>query len=381
MRIATFNIQNLFHRHLDLIEMGYEVKFEVWREEFEGLLLKEQRTVTDYSRMRELAELLGFHKSSHEPYLSMKNIDGSLYVKSAMKVKQWKASYLTDWNGWIKLRSVPLSKNAVINKAKVIFDIDADIVLLQEVENRESLAQFNEAFFKGNQKSNYRRIMHIQGNDATDLGMGILLKEGYHIKSVKSFSNERDELGKLLFNVDFHQYKIKTPNNKTLYILCCQLAGEDQSDSSRKKQANKVAEVYEGLRLKGKENIVILGTLNVPSYSGSICPIMETGVKDVVTHTSFSVLPDTGADAGYFRMGAYRKGVNIRQKDYLLVSLALFEKIKGCGMNRKGMWPLNKPEWETYDSMKNERDSASDHPLLWAELALEDSLRLLKKSA
>lgn len=381
MKIATFNIQNLFHRHSDLIEMEYEKKSETWREEFEKLFQKEQRTVRDYSRMRELAELLGFHKLAHEPYLSMKNIEGNLHVKSAMKVTEAKASYLTDWSGWTKLNTVPVSKRAIGNKAKVILDIDPDILVLQEVENRESLIEFNDTFFKRDQCSSYKEIMHLQGNDGMGLGMGILLKEGYQIKSIRSFSNEKDKRGRVLFDTDFQRYKIKTPNNRTLYLLCCQLAHENNSDSLRKKQATKVAAIYEDLLSNGHENIIIAGTLNAPSYSDSILPIMKTGVTDVVKHSSFDVLVDSGNDAGYFRMGAYRKGVNIKQKDYLLVSPALFERVNGCGMNRKAMWPLSKPEWETYGSMDNERDSASEHPLLWADIKLEDSMRLFKKSA
>lgn len=71
MKIATFNIQNLFHRHCDLIELESEIKSEIWREEFEHLYLKENRNARDYNRMRELANLLGFHNASNVPYLSM----------------------------------------------------------------------------------------------------------------------------------------------------------------------------------------------------------------------------------------------------------------------------------------------------------------------
>jgi hypothetical protein len=87
------------------------------------------------------------------------------------------------------------------------------------------------------------------------------------------------------------------------------------------------------------------GTLNAPSYSysDSISPIMDTGVLDIVKHNSFDVIPDSGNDATYYRMGAYRMGVNIKQKDFLMVSPTLFDKIKLCGMNRKAMWSLKKP--------------------------------------
>ncbi len=381
MKIATFNIQNLFHRHTEMVELEYEIKSEIWKEEFEILMLKAERTEENYIRMRELANLLGFHSASYEPYLSMLNFDGSLHVKSSMKVMETRASYMTDWNGWTKLKSVPISKNSIINKAKVINEVNPDIILVQQVENRESLIQFHNSFFKENQSSNYEEIMHLQGNDGKGLGMGILLKKGYHLKSLKSFSNERDTDGSLLFNTDFQQYKIKNQENKTLYLLCCQLAGGNISDTIRKKQAKKVAEVYTDLLSKGIENIIIAGTLNAPSYADCISPIMESGVSDVVKHQSFDVMADSGKDAGYYRMGAYRMGVNIKQKDYLLVSPILYDKINACGMNRKGMWPLNKPEWETYETVEKEKDAASDHPLLWADFKLEDSIRLYKKSA
>ncbi|WP_422082196.1 hypothetical protein [Ulvibacterium sp.] len=381
MIIATYNIQNLFHRHIDLIHKNQNTKSKLWKEEFEALIHSKKRLERDYDRMRELANLLGFHKSPHEPYLYMKNMEGNLHVRSAFKTLDTRASHLTDWNGWTKIKTVPVVEKAISNKAKVILEIGPDILILQEVENRESLIEFNKIFFNASQDSRYNEIMHLQGNDAMGLGMGVLLKKGYHIKSIKSFSNEMDEQEKRLFNNDFQWYEIGAPNNTTLDLLCCQLANENHSNSFRKKQAAKVRTVYEDILSNGQEDIIIAGTFNVPSYSDSILPIMEIGVTDVVKHSSFDVEVDSGEDAGYFRMGAYCRGVNIKRKDYLLVSPALFERIQRCGMNRKGIWPLSKPVWETYDSIKNEKDSASDHPLLWADILLENPIRLLRRSA
>jgi endonuclease/exonuclease/phosphatase family metal-dependent hydrolase len=381
MKIATFNIQNLFHRDTNLLKANKEIKSSVWREEFEALYSKKQRLTSDYIRMRELAKLLGFSKPSYEPYLSMQNIEGSLLIKSSMEVMETKASYFTDWNGWTKLKSIPIPKKAISNKAKVILEVNPDIILLQEVENRQSLNQFNESFFGDNQNTPYTEIMHLQGNDCKNIGMGILLKKGYRIQSVISFSNERDEKGVLLFQKDFIRFKIKTPENEILYLFGCQFIDENESDALRKRQAEKVAKVYRNLLSKGVENIIIMGTLNAPSYSDSISPLMNLGLKDIVSHTSFSVASDSGKDAGYFRMGAYQMGVNIKQKDYLLVSPSLFERISKSGMNRKALWPLKKPEWDIYESVKNEKDAASDHPLLWADLKLKNMIKVHKLSA
>lgn len=385
MKIVTYNIQNLFHRHVDLISKNQESKSGLWTEELENLLRQDKHTERDYERMRELTDLLNFNRAVHEPYVSMKNFKGNLHVKQIIETMDIKASNLTDWNGWVQIKSAPIARNSIINKLKVIEEADADILILQQVEDRDSLTEFNELLFMDNQKAKYQEIIHLAGNDSKGLGMGILLKTGYCIRTMRSFSGERDIDGNPLFDADLQQYKIETPDGGILFILCGQLAEEtlskEKSDTKRRGQAEKVAEIYQELRSQGHQNILIVGTFNAPSYSDSIYPIMQMDVMDIARHESFEVIPDTGDDAGYFRMGAYRKGVNIKQKDYLLIPPALQKYVSNCGMNRMAMWPLKKPEWVTYGSVENERDSASDHPLLWVELTMEDSMRLLKRSA
>jgi hypothetical protein len=50
-------------------------------------------------------------------------------------------------------------------------------------------------------------------------------------------------------------------------------------------------------------------------------------------------------------------------------------------MNRKAVWPLKKPDWVTYDSLQNEKDAASEHPLLWVKIEMGKSVCLHKLSA
>ncbi len=385
MKIASYNIQNLFHRNIDLILKNQRKKKKIWISEFERLRLSENRSERDYLRMRELSELLGLQNTTYEPYISMKNLEGNLHVKSITETMDTKASSMTNWNGWIKLKSFPIGRDSIINKAKVILEANADILVLQEVESRDSLIEFNNVYLNPNQESIYEEIIQLEGNDTTGLGMGILLKAGYRVKAIRSFSSERDVDSSLLFDNDLQLYKVETPNYGKLFILCIQLVAEtrskEKSDAKRKRQSAKVAEVYQELQSGGHDNILIVGTFNAPSYSDSISPIIQTDVMDIVKHESFEVVPDTGDDAGYFRMGAYRKGVNIKQKDYFLISPTLLEQVSNSGMNRKAVWPLTKPEWLTYDLMQSESDAASDHPLLWANLLFKDSVRLVRKSA
>lgn len=361
MKIATYNIQNLFHRHNDLIKQKTEIKLEQWNNEFETLRFKQNRKDSDYRRMRELAEFLSLHNSS----------DSIKLVTSDLK-------------SFNNSNTVLIPENAVQNKIKVVAQSNPDILLLQEVESRASLIQFNQLIFKEELQNYYKEIIHLDGNDARGLGMGILLKEGYRIRAIQSFSSERDFDGSFLFTNDLQSYKIETPLGQFIYVLCVQLTSDSMDRKfieKRTRQAKMVSQVYEELRLGGNEMILVLGTLNAPKYSKSISPILKTDMINIAELSNFEVALDTGIDSGYYRMGAYRKGVNVKQNDYLLASPAMKDRIYGSGMNRKAIWPLKRPEWDTYDSMQNEKDAASEHPLLWADFKLEQPIYHLKKSA
>lgn len=366
MKIATYNIQNLFHRHIDLIYENREIKLEQWNDEFEALLLKQSRQNSDYKRMRELAELMGLRHS-----IGNLRLKRTIYDSGDFKVFK-------------SANTVLISEKGIKNKIKVISQSNPDVLLLQEVESRASLIQFNKLVFKEAQESGYKEIIHLDGNDSRGLGMGILLKEGYRIRAIRSFSSERDIDGSFLFTNDLQSYKIETPLGQFVYVLCVQLTSDliqRDYDEKRTKQAKMVSKVYEELRSAGNEMIIVLGTLNAPKYSKSISPIMDTDMINISELSNFEVELDTGVDSGYYRMGAYRKGVNVEQHDYLLVSPCLKELVCGSGMNRKAVWPLKRPEWDIYDTMKNERDAASDHPLIWADFKLDKPIFLLKKSA
>ena len=71
-------------------------------------------------------------------------------------------------------------------------------------------------------------------------------------------------------------------------------------------------------------------------------------------------------------MGAYQKGVNLRQMDYLLLSPTLFKKVKNCGMNRKAVWPEKRPQWNIYSSIQGALNAASEHPVIYFEVDWEN---------
>ncbi len=370
MKIATFNIQNLFHRDRSFMEKPFSKCFNDWLTEIDQLMGKLKKTNADNERLRELTFLLGIDNSFQLPYAVLRRKAGFLFLKGMNYSKELKAGELTDWNGWIALQNFPLDPVAVENKARVIADVNPDILILQEIEDRASLAEFNEEILPRFHCTPFQQTFVVQGNDKRGQEIGILTHKGFEIRSLRSHSYDLNFLGELVFNKDLMEYEICTDKGNLIWILATHLQGETQdkniSDDIREKQAIRIAEIYNQLYSEGKKHIAVVGTLNAVSYCYSLTPLLlKTNLRDVTKHPSFNVDFDKGKDAGYHSLGAYRMGVNIKQKDYLLLSPELFNKVQSSGLNRKGIWPEKQPMWSYFPSINQKNQAASEHPVIW----------------
>ncbi|WP_179354362.1 exonuclease/endonuclease/phosphatase family protein [Winogradskyella vidalii] len=370
MKIATFNIQNLFHRDKSLLDKPFGKNLNDWIQELDTLMLHPSKSVNQQDRIKELSFLIGFEKPSPRPYAILRRKSGFLYMKGLSHSLENKANDITNWNGWVELQTIPIQSKATDHKARVIADVNPDILLLQEIEDRASFEEFNQLILPKYGCQPYPQSFVIQGNDMNSLEMGIALREGYHLESVRTLNinTTLNDDGKNLI-----VYEITTPSKKTIWLLNVYLIKDKQdktySDTIRKNQATRIAAIYNQLKAEGKTNIIVAGTFNAPPYCNTLSPIIQdTDLKDITKHGSFEVDTDKGNDANYFRLGAYRMGVNIKQNDYMLFSPALFDKITSCGLNRKAMWPEKQPQWSIYKSVSNKNMAASAHPLVWGEM-------------
>jgi len=372
MKIATFNIQNLFHRDKSLLEKPFGKNLTDWINELDVLMLQNPKSMNQQDRIKELSFLIGFEKPSPRPYAVLRRKAGFLYMKGLSHPLENKANDLTNWNGWIELQTVPIHPVATDHKAQVIADINPDVLLLQEIEDRASFEDFNQLILPKYDCNPFEHSFVIQGNDMNSLEMGIALRKGYNLEAVRIHNiNEaiNDDSKNLI------EYEISKPSKENIWVLNAYLqkstADKKQSDKIRKNQISKIAYVYKLLIAEGKTNVIIAGTFNAPSYCDSLSPLIQnTDLKDITKHLSFEVDIDKGNDATYFRLGAYRMGVNIKQKDYMLFSPALFKKMKDSGLNRKAMWPEKRPQWSIYKSVSNKNLAASEHPLVWGKIEL-----------
>lgn len=181
MRIATMNIQNLFHRDLSFLQQNASKNLQNWMEEFQSLLKNPNKQHQELGRMRELAFLMGFSPQATEPFLTLRRKGGHLYVKPLGGERQTKATERVGWNGWVELRSYPLDEKHRNAKVECIAKADPDILVLQEVEDRASLSDFNRDYLGPKLGGAFEQWLFTEGNDNRGLGHAILTRNGYRI--------------------------------------------------------------------------------------------------------------------------------------------------------------------------------------------------------
>ncbi len=375
MKIATFNIQNIFHRDRSYLVNPYDKCNNEWLIEIDGLMGKPIKTNGDKDRLRELTFFIGIDNSLQLPYAVLRRKAGFLFLKGMNYSKELQAGELTDWNGWIALQNYPLDPRAVENKARVIAEVNPDILILQEIEDRASLTEFNEVFLPKFNCKPFHYTFVVQGNDKRGQEIGLLTRSDIEILSVRSHSYDYKITKEPIFNKDLLEYEIRSVKGNIIYVLATHLQEQTEdkeiSDNIREGQTKRIAEVYKQLYAQGKKYIAIVGTLNAVSYCYSLSPLLiKTNLKDITKHQSFQVDVDKGVDAEYHSLGAYRMGVNIKQKDYLLLSPELFNKVQSSGLNRKGIWPEKQPIWSYFPSINQKNQAASEHPVIWGNFEI-----------
>jgi exonuclease III len=299
----------------------------------------------------------------------MRKKSGKLYLKGMNCSKELKSGELTDWNGWIKVQTVPIDPEATNHKAQVISEMDPDILVLQEVEDKMSLDEFNTFILPKFNCVPFSECFLTPNSEGKGREQALLLKNGYQLESIKIHKIDDSETA----TQELLEYELLTPKGKPIRLLSAYFyenkRDEEKAFETRKNQAYQVSVIYKMLQMQGKTNIIVTGTLNAPSYCNSLAPLLqETDLKDISKNKTFNVDFDEGKDATYFRLGAYRMGVNIKQEDYLLLSPDLFSNVKSSGLNRKGVWPEKRPNWGIYSSLQNKSQAASEHPGIWGSV-------------
>lgn len=365
MKLASFNVENLFLRARALNNETFAEGREILKAQADinRILGKQRYTAPDKSKIIERLDQLGLKKSDDSKFAILRQNRGHLVKRSGGEITVV-ADGRSDWIGWVDLVVEQVNESATRNTARVIVDIDADVLGVVEAESRPALVRFSNYVLPAVAGKTYDHIMLVDGNDERGIDVGLMTRNKFDILSIVSHVDDADEDG-TIFSRDCAQYEISTANGNRLIVLINHFKSKGfgsfaNSNAKRKRQASRVATIYRQIRQK-HDYIAIIGDFNDTPDSDPISPLFhQTGLKDI------SKIPGFDDDG---RPGTYKNGTASDKIDYILLSPALFDKATAGGILRKGVWGgKNGKLFPHYPEITKQAEAASDHAAIWAEL-------------
>ena len=371
MKIAAYNVENMFQRTRVFNQPDPSIArtFSMGAGELNLLFEKPAYSDADNRRMLELLADVGLSKSDDTGFAVLRTIRGALLKRPRGGAAEVVASGREDWIGWVELKNEPVNAIAIQNTARVIRDVDADVVAVVEVEDRRALKQFNEHVLTQVGGRAYEHVMVIEGNDDRGIDVGLMTRGDYPMRLMWSHVHDRMPNGFPVFSRDSPEYEVRTPGGERIWVIPChfksKFGGNDRrSRDKRAAQAAKVAEIYARLRRERQNKVVVLGDFNDTPDSEPLEALLKaTDLQDVGTHPSF----DPGAFKG---RGTYALGNDSQKIDYLLLSPTLYRRVRSSGLFRMGAWPgaAGRERWPVYPELTRLEHAASDHHLVWVDL-------------
>ncbi len=378
VKIASFNVENLFERPKAFSATDLDVARPVLdaHREVNELIKKPVYTDADKARIRDLLVVLDIYyvnsqgavrrRDSQNPewaWLRKNRGDFDRQPQDATQNVEITADGRDTWIGWVELAKEPTNEIGTRMTARVIQEIDADVLAVIEAEDRPSLVRFNQELLGGQ----YRHIMLIDGNDDRGIDVAIMTRPGFAIERIRSNVDASDAQGEI-FSRDCPQYEIRTPAGKAIHVLVNHFKSQSGGGGAKRlRQAKKVREIVDGLAQQGKR-VVVLGDLNEgpPAVGGqapNLAPLFDNSpLVDCYSLAGF----DVGARPGTFDSCGLRNRL-----DYIFLSKGLKPSFQRGALFRKGLWGGRKTrptDWATYPEMTQSVEQASDHAAVYVEL-------------
>ena len=367
MRIASFNVENMFERakalNLPTWEAGRPTLERQAR--INSLLNEPTYGPAEKEEIIVLIKALGLAKTDDGGrFARLRQNRGRLLRRTKGGGIEIIATGRDDWVGWVELKTEPVSELATRHTAMVMRDVNADVLGVIQAENRVSLKNFSSILLRQVGAEPYPHVMAVDGNDVRGIDVGILTKRPWEIVSIRSHVD--DDPGREIFSRDCPEFALITPSGQRLVVLVNHFKSKGygkakDSNAKRALQAQRVAEIVQRLQKEGEQHIAVVGDLNDTPDSVPLAPLLTgTDLRDISTHAKFT------SDG---RPGTYANGTKSNKIDYVLLSPALWDKVTGGAVFRKGDWGgKNGTLFEHYPTMKRASHAASDHAALYADL-------------
>ncbi len=354
MRIATFNVENLFSRAKALNLASNEATSRVLAR---VSVLQALLEADDYDALA-IQEAFAAVRT----YVDIRVDRGQLFNRQGQVVARSRA----DWQGVTEFKQERFSDAQRENTARVLKAVKPDIVGLVEVESLPVLRAFNSALLSN-------RFRHHLLVDAFDpRGIDVALATTRHpIGWMRShmFSGQKRAGSPGTFSRDCLQAEVDVGADQPIHVLVNHFLSKHGGDTPQKQarragQAQAVADLLSSYDLD-RDWVVVMGDFNDTPESTPLRSLTaHPGLHDVL---GLAFGEDPAARWTYHYRGAYN------QIDFLLVSSALRSRWIGAGLERRGIAQLEKltgGEQKSWPSVDSWRTAASDHAAVWADFDL-----------
>src|SRR5262245_43052250 len=336
MRLASFNMENLFDRarafDQDTIGAGKVILDRFGR--LNAIFAKPKYNATDRKTILKGLDELGVLRGDEGgQFVRLRQNRGKLLKRPKTGPVEVEAQGRDDWIGWLELKTERVNEIAIQNTARVIRDIKADVLGAIEVDNRIAVLRFNDQVLPQVNVDPYAHVMVIDGNDDRGIDVGLMTR--LPVGAMRSHVDDAEN-GSRIFSRDCAEYEILLPSGTSLLLLVNHFkskgfGAQARSNARRRRQAERVREIYEAHRAAGVKRIAIIGDFNDTPSSVPLKPLLAQGsnLKDVVEHPAFQ------SDG---RPGTFGNGTKAEKIDYILLSPELFATVQHAAILRKGVW-------------------------------------------
>ncbi len=364
IRLATFNVENLFDRPLILSLKDQDRMAELMAKVSR---LQQLICLPTYSPA-DKAEIFALYREL-DSFIAIQEDVGKLFARAGLVPIRVSASGAGSWYGGIVFRRARFNDRARLNTATMVKKIAADIQCLIEVEGNQALGDFNSEFL------NRRFKQHLSIDSPIDprgIDIGIYLRNA---KMGRIRTNMFDRIGfKSVWSRDCLEVECILPSGRSLFVLLNHFKSKFGGDTpasfaKRTGQARRVAEIV-GERFNPATDLyAVVGDLNDTPDSLALRPLIQSPLLRDVMDVTGRAAEDRWT---YF----YRHNPVARRRtqiDYIFVSPRLATKVRGVEILRRGMTAVAEghiPGVTPYPDFASGSTAASDHAAVAVDLDL-----------
>jgi len=201
----------------------------------------------DRVRILELLTALGLREDDDaSPLVMLRQNRGQLVRRRQNGEVDVVAGGRGDWLGWVELKTQAVNEVTTQNTARVIKDLDADVLAVVEAESRHSLRDFSRVLLRQVGGQPYEHSMLIEGNDDRGINVALMTAAAFAIDTIHTHIFDLVKPNQPVFSRDCPEYLIRTTAGSEILVLVNHFKSKrGGGDARRLLQAKRVKEIVE----------------------------------------------------------------------------------------------------------------------------------------